>query len=131
MRVVFDTNIFVSALIIPGGNAEAALIRIIENRHQLALSKPIIEELLRVLAKKFHRSPEELARLAVYLSELAHVVVAGRDIHVLEDERDNRILECAVEGRADLIVTGDSAMLRLGAFRKIRIVSLREYLACS
>ena len=41
---------------------------------------------------------------------------------------DNRILECAVEGRADVVVTGDRAMLRLRRYADVRIISLREYL---
>ena len=114
---------------IPGGTADAALLRITDNRDQLVLSKAIIDELLGVLARKFRRSPEELSRVAVYLSELAQIVRPNRHLQVLADELDNRILECAVAGSADLIVTGDRAMLRLRAFREIRIFGLREYLA--
>ena len=46
----------------------------------------------------------------------------------MKDEPDNRILECAVAGRADVIVTGDRALLALGEYRGARIISLREYL---
>ncbi|MBI3044233.1 MAG: PIN domain-containing protein [Betaproteobacteria bacterium] len=74
MKVVFDTNILVSALVFPGGRAEAALLRIIEEHDQLLLSKPILDELLGVLARKFSRDAEELARTAVLLSELALTV---------------------------------------------------------
>jgi len=56
MKVVFDTNILVSALVFPGGRAEAALLRIIEEPDQLLLSKPILDELLGVLARKFSRA---------------------------------------------------------------------------
>ena len=51
MRVVIDTNIFVSALILPGGRAEEALIRVIEGTGRLILSKPILGELLRALGR--------------------------------------------------------------------------------
>jgi predicted nucleic acid-binding protein len=47
---------------------------------------------------------------------------------VLRDEPDNRILECADFGKADVIVTGDKEMLRQKEFKGIKIVSLREYL---
>jgi predicted nucleic acid-binding protein len=53
MRVVFDTNILVSALVFPGGRADFALRRIIEGADQLLLSKPILNELLGILARKF------------------------------------------------------------------------------
>jgi predicted nucleic acid-binding protein len=55
VRVVFDTNILVSALVFPGGRGEAALQRIIEEQDELVLSKPIVDELLGILARKFSR----------------------------------------------------------------------------
>ena len=128
MRVVFDTNIFVSALVLPGSRADAALKRIIDDIDQLVVSKAIIDELLTVLARKFARDADELARLAVFLSDLARVVRPRARIEVLQDEADNRILECARTGKADLIVTGDKAMFELGHYREIKIISLRDYL---
>ena len=50
-------------------------------------------------------------------------------VHVLRDEPDNRILECALAGRAKLIVTGDREMLALTVWEGMRVVSLREFLA--
>lgn len=128
MKVVFDTNILVSALVFPGGRAEAALLRIIEEHDQLLLSKPILDELLGVLARKFSRDAEELARIAVILSELALTVRPRQKLRVVKDDPDNRVLECALAGRADAIVTDDSALLELGEFRGVRVISLREYL---
>jgi putative PIN family toxin of toxin-antitoxin system len=61
VRVVFDSNILISALMFPGKQAEKAISRIIENRDQLFISKAIIDEVLEVLARKFARDPEELA----------------------------------------------------------------------
>ena len=49
-------------------------------------------------------------------------------LRVVKDDPDNRVLECALAGRADAIVTGDSALLELGEFRGVRVISLREYL---
>ena len=128
MKVVFDTNILVSALVFPGGRAEAAFLRIIEEHDQLLLSKPILDELLGVLARKFSRDAEELARTAVLLSELALTVRPRQKLRVVKDDPDNRVLECALAGRADAIVTGDNALLELGEFRGVRVISLREYL---
>ena len=128
MKVVFDTNILVSALVFPGGRAEAALLRIIEERDQLIVSKPILDELLGVLARKFSRDAEELARAAIFLSELAITVRPRQKLHIVKDDPDNRVLECALAGRADAIVTGDKELLALGEYRRVRIVSLRDYL---
>jgi putative PIN family toxin of toxin-antitoxin system len=128
VKVVFDTNILVSALVFPGGRGEEALRRIVEERDQLLISKPILEELLRVLGSKFSRDPEELAHIAVFLSELAVTAKPRRRLQVVKDEPDNRILECALTGRAEVIVTGDHALLALGEYRGVRIMTLRQYL---
>jgi predicted nucleic acid-binding protein len=62
------------------------------------------------------------------LSELGEVIAPHEKIAVLGDEPDNRILECAVSGHADVIVTGDRAMLNLKKYTGIRILSLRQFL---
>ena len=128
MKVVFDTNILVSALVFPGGRGEAALRRIIEEQDTLVLSKPVLDELLGVLGRKFSRDAEEIAHVAVFLSELAQFVKPRRRLRVVRDDPDNRILECAIAGRAEVIVTGDRALLALGEYRGVRIITLREYL---
>jgi putative PIN family toxin of toxin-antitoxin system len=74
LKAVFDTNIFVSALVIPGGNAERAINLAVDGKVTLCISKAIILEVLGVLADKFSRAPEELSRTAVFLSELAELV---------------------------------------------------------
>jgi len=128
LRIVFDTNVLVSALVFPGGRGEEALQRVVEERDALLISRAIIDELLGVLARKFARDAEELARVAVFLAEIATTVKPARRLKVLSDEADNRILECAVAGRAQAIVTGDRALLALGEHAGIRILSLRDYL---
>lgn len=87
-----------------------------------------MDEVLEVLARKFAREPEELAHAAVFLNDLAEIIRPRRRVRALKDEADNRILECAVTAGADLIVTGDQAMLELGSFEGIQIISLRAYL---
>ncbi|MGH8565000.1 MAG: putative toxin-antitoxin system toxin component, PIN family [Gammaproteobacteria bacterium] len=101
----------------------------IAGEDHLILSKPIIDELLTVLARKFSRGREELARLAVFLAGLGELVHPGSKIGFLEDEPDNRVLECAIAGHADAIVTGDHAMLKAGKYENVAIVSLHDYLA--
>ena len=128
MKVVFDTNILVSALVFPGGRAEEALQRILEERDELFLSKAILDEMLGVLARKFARDAEELARVAVFLGEVAVMMKPAARLRVLRDAADNRILECAAAAGADSIVTGDRALLGLGEYAGTRILSLRDYL---
>jgi putative PIN family toxin of toxin-antitoxin system len=128
LKAVFDTNIFISALALPGGQAERAIELVIDGRVSLCISKEIIHEVLGVLAQKFSKGPEELSRTAVFLSELAELIVPRKKLAVLDDEPDNRILECAATGHANVIVTGDRAMLNLKKYQEIRILSLRQFL---
>ena len=108
--------------------AEAAMRRIVEEQDVLLISAPILDELLGVLARKFARNGEELARVAVFLSDLAVTVRPRTRLRVVADDPDNRILECAVAGHAAVIVTGDRALLALREYQGVRIISLREYL---
>jgi len=128
MRVVFDTNIFVSAFVIPGSLAEKAILKVFEGNDILLLSKEMLDKLLRVLSSKFGRDREEISRLAVILSEMVEWVRPTLRISVLNDEPDNRILECAFSGKADFIVTGDKKMLEVKEYEKRRIISLNAYL---
>ena len=128
MKVVFDTNVLIAALVFPGGKGDAALHRIVEEKDRLVISKPIIDELLGVLARKFARDAEALSHAAVFISELAVMVAPRRRLRIVKDDPDNRIIECALAGHADAIVTGDRALLALREYKGVRIISLREYL---
>jgi uncharacterized protein len=128
VRVVFDTNILVSAFTFPGGKADIALRRIIEGHDDLYMSRPILLELTRVLSQKFAHDREQISRIAVFLSETATFVIPRAQIRLLQDEPDNRILECAKSASADVIVTGDRAMLELREMDETKIVTLRRYL---
>jgi putative PIN family toxin of toxin-antitoxin system len=128
VKVVFDTNVLVSALVFPGGRGEEALSRIIAERDELILSKPILDELLAVLARKFSRDTEELARVALFLADIGSMVKPRRRVAVLKDAADNRILECALAGRAQAVVTGDKALLALEEYQGVRILSLASFL---
>lgn len=128
MRVVFDSNIYISAFSLPGGQADKAIRRILDEIDTLLISKPILDEVLSILASKFSRNAEALSQVAVTLTELAEMVRPMQRLKVLADDPDNRILECAHEGGAAAIITGDKALLKLKQYRGIRVLSLREYL---
>jgi putative PIN family toxin of toxin-antitoxin system len=128
VRVVFDSIIYISALVIPGSQAERALSRILDGIDTLLISKPILDEVLAILARKFSRDPEALSQTAVILTDMAEVVKPAHTVTVFKDDPDNRVLECAEAGQADCIVTGDKAMLRLKQYRDIRLLSLHAYL---
>ncbi len=128
MKIVFDSNIFISALTLPGGKADAAVLRVIDGKDTLIISREIIDEVLTVLARKFSKDAEALSRVALNLTEIGETVRLVERLKVLDDDSDNRILECAIAGNVDAIVTGDKAMLMLKKYRHIRIISLSEFL---
>lgn len=101
MRVVFGSNIYISALVIPGCQAEQALVRILDSVDTLLISKPILDEVLATRARKFSRDPEALSHSAVILTEMAEMVKPEHTVNVFADDPDNRILECAEAGDAD------------------------------
>jgi putative PIN family toxin of toxin-antitoxin system len=126
--VVFDTNIFISAFVIPGSLAEKAILKIIEEEDYLLISTDIIDEVLSVLSSKFRRDREELSHVAVILSDLAELIKPTRRIRIFKDEPDNRIMECAIYGQANLLITGDKEILQLRECKGVKIINLREYL---
>ncbi|HMK56015.1 MAG TPA: putative toxin-antitoxin system toxin component, PIN family [Dissulfurispiraceae bacterium] len=127
MKVVFDTNIFISALVFPGHQAEKAVVRVIE-KDTLVISKAIIDEVLSVLSPKFSRDAEELSRLAVFLADMGEFVKPLHKVKALKDEPDNGIIECAVDGHAYIIITDDKEMLSLKKYRGVQIIGLKDYL---
>ncbi len=105
-----------------------AIDRVTVGRDRLLISKPIIDEVLNVLKRKFEHESDDAARTALILAEMGEVLATKQRLRLLRDDPDNRIVECAVAGHADLIVTGDRELLALKEFEGIRIVSLRSYL---
>lgn len=112
----------------PGSSADRAIRRILDGHDTLLISKPLLDELLTILARKFSRDADALSRTALFLTELAEVVHPKDPVSVFKDEPDNRVLECAIAGRARAIVTGDKAMLAVEISHGVRIMSLSDYL---
>jgi uncharacterized protein len=129
VRVVFDTNIYISALAIPGGNAEDAYLEAIRGRFQLFTSIAILTETARVLQTKFDWAEDRTRRAIQDISETAMVLRPRPTLHLLRDDPDNRILECAIAAQADWIVTGDRHLLSLKSYADSTIVSLADFLA--
>ncbi len=127
-RVVADTNIYISALMF-GGLPGAFLDLAFSRSFQLVTSPPILAELDEKMRMKFGLSPADAELLRKKLEGLALVVVPTALLKVIsEDPDDDRILECAITGEADYIVSGDKHLLKLGSYRGISIVTAREFM---
>jgi putative PIN family toxin of toxin-antitoxin system len=123
-----DTNVFLSALTF-GGKPEAVFEMARAGSIQLVVSAPILAELASILSGKFSWDNEDVREALMAVGRHADLVKPGTRLRVLEDDADNRILECAVEGHADRIVSGDRHLLSLREFRGIRIVRAADFLA--
>jgi putative PIN family toxin of toxin-antitoxin system len=128
MKVVFDTNVFVSAFIVQGSQGETALLHAQRRKVSLYSSIPILTETARVLRLKFNQSDDDITAALRIISRAATLLQPVRKITVLADIPDNRILECAVTAHADLVVTGDHHLMGLKEFEGIPIVRLSDFL---
>lgn len=128
-KVVLDTNVLISAILF-GGNPRQILEKAIRGGIRLCLSGPILDELSGVLRRpKFDYSPERVQIILTELTGIADFVNPSETIPlVLEDPDDNKILECAVEAKANHIITGDSHLLKLSRYRDIEIVNALTFL---
>ena len=130
MRVVLDTNVLVSALIFTGISSE--LVPLWQRSAiTVLLSRGILEEYLRVLSyPKFQLSEAEIkALIEEELLPYVEVVNPRRRLRVVErDPSDDKFIECAVTGKAQVIISGDKDLLSLGRYRQIRIQSPAQFL---
>jgi uncharacterized protein len=128
-RVVFDTNVLVSALGF-GGRTRRVWELVEEGRCRLFISPFILIELQRNLIGKASLTVEKSDAIERLVLAFATLVQPSMRVDAVErNDSDNRILECALEARADCLVTGNMRDLRrLGAFRGIWIATPREFL---
>lgn len=129
MRVAFDTNIYVSALALPGGNAEDAYLEAVHGTFELFTSVSILTETARVLQTKFDWAEDKAREAVQEISQVATVLRPRLTLHILKDEPDNRILECAMAAQAEYLVTGDCHLLALEHHAGITMISLANFLA--
>ena len=127
-RVVFDTNIFLSAFTF-GGKPKVVFEMARAGRIQLIVSAPVLAELASILKGKFGWDDEDVREALMIVGRHADLFKPGIRLRVLEDDADNRVLECAVEGRAEWILSGDHHLLGLREFRGIQIVRVAEFLS--
>ena len=129
MRVVFDTNIYVSALAIPGGHADEAYLEATRGTFELFTSVAILTETARVLQTKFDWSDDKVREAIQDISQTATVLRPRPTLHLLDDEPDNRILECAIVAQAEFVISGDRHLLALKRHADSEMISLANFLA--
>jgi len=129
-RIVVDTNVFVSGVVLIGSPPRNVVNRAVADGVVL-FSEDTMRELAEVLFRpKFDRyigrkEREEFLNLLVAVAELIPIVQVVRECR---DPKDDKFLEVALNGRADVIITGDGDQLAMNPWRGIAIVSPKDYL---
>ncbi|MEK6973933.1 MAG: putative toxin-antitoxin system toxin component, PIN family [Nanoarchaeota archaeon] len=133
MKITVDTNVLVSATFWYGDSNK--IIEMVENKKiVLILSRPILEEYVEVINSEDVQSKIKNKKLIFKystesLNALAEIINIKSKINIVkEDPDDNKILECAFDGRVDYIISKDNHLLKLKEFRGIKIIKPEEAL---
>ena len=126
MRVFPDTNVLYAALATRGLCSD--LLRALLAEHDIVIGAPVLVELRRNLLRKLRMPAERVEIVTGFISELElapSVLPRGSRLKRI-DAADAAILECAARARVEIFVTGDGALLKLGEYAGIPVVSPRN-----
>jgi len=129
-RLVIDTNVFISGLLSSTSHPARVVERAIEHGQLLGSTQTVRELIETLLLPKFDRYVSRQRREALLdrLAPLVEIVEIFQRVQVCRDPKDDKFLELAVNGRANVVVTGDDDLLSLHPFRGIDILSPAAYL---
>lgn len=135
LRIVLDTNLLVSSLLVHTGLPAQAITAWRQRQFLLVTSPAIIAELETTLAyghirRKYPITDEDVAAIVTLLTQEALVVPGAADVSgtIPDDPDDEKVLAAAADSQADLIASGDKHLLALGTYHNIPIVTVREML---
>jgi len=134
VRVVLDTNVVVSAYLVPTGKPARILSLGRQGKIDICLSEDILVEIKRTLLRpklqKIHKAtPQEIDRFLRAFMEVVNLVPGTMEVDEVDaDPDDNKVLACALEGEADFIVSGDHHLTDIVSFRGIPIVKPDAFL---
>lgn len=128
VRIVLDTNVLVSAILF-GGKPEQILRSVIEKKILAVTSPILLSELKEVFSKKFPLREPDFKLTVNNLEKIFRTVQPKKEIKISRDDDDNRVLEVALEGGCNYIITGDSDLLDLATFKNIKIVTPDTFLS--
>lgn len=123
MRIVLDTNILISAYVFPGGSPETVYRMVLDGAVELVTTRPLLAEFGRILETKFGWDAGRAEEAVRQVGRLSVVVEPDEKLAVIpSDPADDAVLEAAVAGGAEYIVSGDKHILGLASFRSIAIL---------
>ena len=131
MRIVIDTNVLISAIFWTG-KPKQLLNHARRQKITFVTSYQLLDELRQILIrqdKPFHLQDNEADRVVEALRGFAEVVESHSEITVCHDEMDNRVIACAIDGRAEYIITGDFHLLGLTSYKSVKIMTVSDFLS--
>jgi putative PIN family toxin of toxin-antitoxin system len=133
MRAVIDTNVLVSAVILPKSHVGQIVPRLQEAAFVPLYHAQLLAELIHVLGRRriqqrFHITIEDIQAITDLIVLRGQCVEPVRHFEVCRDPKDNFLLDIAFAAQADVIVSGDEDLLVLHPFGNVRIVTPREFL---
>ncbi len=128
-RIVVDTNVLISGLLSSTSVPALALEKAVADGQILGSTATLRGLIEKLLSSKFdpYVSREKRDALLLRLAPLMEIVTVVQIVHASRDAKDDKALEVAVNGRADVVVTGDRDLLALNPFRGIAIVTPADY----
>lgn len=129
MKIVFDTNVLISATLWENSVAQKFLFKCINENIQIFSSQEIIEEYKEILARDFNYNEQEIGEVLEKVFLFLNLASPDKKVDaVKEDADDNKIIECALESSAEYIISYDNHLLKLGEFQGIKIIRPEEAL---
>ncbi len=132
-QAVIDTNVLIRALINPLGAVTPVVVRLREGKYLLIYSEWLLNELKEKIAEprikvKYKLTEQTINDLLELIERVGQKVNPTRTVDVCRDADDNHVIEAAIEGNADYIVTYDNDLLDLKSFETVRMITPREFL---
>ena len=126
-KVVFDTNMLISATLWDNSVAQKFLFRCIRENIQVFSSQEIIDEYKEILARDFDYKEQEIREMVEKILQFITLVNPKNKVYaVKEDSDDNKIIECAIESEAEYIISYDKHLLKIKKYNGIKIVRPEE-----
>jgi len=129
MRIILDTNVFISGIFFSGPPSQ--ILKAWEKQSvQIVLCQQILDEYQRVADELSAKYPlVDITPIIELLTIFGQFVdTKGVDISICEDPDDDKFIECAIAGKCDTIVSGDTHLLKLAEYKGIKIVKPRDFI---
>jgi len=128
IKVVLDTNVFISALFWRGAPYQIFK-RVIEGAILNFISPQILEEIKERFLEKFKLPPEKVKEFLEIIVFNSEIVYPKKRVNIIKkDPSDNKIIECAIKAKASFVISGDGHLLEVKEYKGIKIISPGEFL---